>query len=45
MNAAFELPEAEVLRRTTPRVGIGSLKVINMPGESLEERSLKGAGR
>jgi hypothetical protein len=43
MNAAFELPQAEVSGRTKPKVEIGSLKAIDVAEGSLEKRPLNVA--
>ena len=45
MNAAFELPQAEVSWRREPLVGIRRLKAIDMTEKSLEKESLKAVGR
>jgi hypothetical protein len=45
MNAVFELPQAEVIWRREPLVGIGPLKAIDMAEKSLEKGLLKAVGR
>jgi hypothetical protein len=45
MNAAFELPPAEVSVRTNPNVGVGSPKAVAIAEKLLEAEARKAARR
>jgi hypothetical protein len=45
MNAAFELPPAEVSDRRNPNVGVGSPQAVAITEKMLETEVWKAAGR